>query len=124
VLAELLLQDRSGGAGLDPCRERDGIDLEHAVERLEVDRHHARVLLAPGGLDAPDHACAAAERDHRRADRQRPFEGQREFVLVARVNDDVGRMVEASPERAHHVAVRAAIAMQRALVVIGGADVP
>ena len=44
------------------------------------------------------------------------------LALVARLGDDVGRVIEAAAERAHDVAVRAAVGVQRALVVVGGAD--
>ena len=37
VRAELVLEHRPGCAGLDAGRARDGIDVEHAVERPQVD---------------------------------------------------------------------------------------
>ena len=43
VLAELLVERRAEHAGLDPRRARDRIDLEHPVERAEVDAHRAGV---------------------------------------------------------------------------------
>ena len=122
VGAELLLEPRAGGAGLDPRRQRHRVDLEHAVERLQVDGHHARMVPAAGRLDAADHARAAAERDHRRARRQRPFEHGLDLGLVARMGDHVRRMVEPPPERPHDVRVGAAVGVQRPLVVVDGAD--
>ena len=38
VGAELLLEHRSGGPGLDAGRARDGVDLEHPVESRQVER--------------------------------------------------------------------------------------
>ena len=46
VRGELLLEPRAGRAGLDARRARDGVDLEHAVQRAQVDRHRARVRRA------------------------------------------------------------------------------
>src|SRR5437588_487023 len=51
VLGELLLEVRADRARLDPRRLRDGVDLEHAVERLKVDRDRTGVLLAEPRLD-------------------------------------------------------------------------
>ena len=50
VLGELRLEPRAGRAGLDARGARDRVDLEHAVEPPEVERHGARVAAgrAPG----------------------------------------------------------------------------
>jgi hypothetical protein len=37
ALGELLLEQRAARTGLDPRRERDVVDLEHAVERAQVE---------------------------------------------------------------------------------------
>ena len=49
VLGELLLEPRAGRAGLDARGARDRVDLEHAVERAQVDRDDARVARARAG---------------------------------------------------------------------------
>ena len=59
VLAQLLLQPRARRARLDPRRQRAGVDLQHAVEPAQVDRH--RRPLAQPRLDPADDAGAAAE---------------------------------------------------------------
>ena len=46
VLGELLLEPRAGRAGLDARGARDRVDLEHAVERAQVDATRARVAAA------------------------------------------------------------------------------
>ena len=73
-------------------------------------------------LDAADDARAAAERDDRRADVGRPFEHALDVGLVARARDDVGRVVDPPAERAHDVAVGAAVRVPHALVAVARAD--
>ena len=54
VLAELRLERRAGRAGLDARRARDLVDLEHAVERAQVDRDRAVVAGRPtSGVTPP-----------------------------------------------------------------------
>ena len=72
VLRELLLERRPGRPGLDPRRQRRWVDLEHAVERLQVDRDHPGVAISHARLDAADDARAAPERDHGRAGFETP----------------------------------------------------
>ena len=85
VLAEPSLQPRTGRAGLDARRQRNRVDLQHTIKGLQVDRHHAREVLAPGArLDTADHARAAPERDHRRAGRDGPLERRAHLGLVPR----------------------------------------
>ena len=109
VLGELLLQLRSGRAPLDAGGPRHRIDLEHTVHRLHVDGHHAVEALDPAGLETPDHARAPAEGDDRGIGALAPLEHGLELALVAGVRDGVGRVVEASAEGAHHVAVGLAV---------------
>ena len=53
MLGELGLEAGAGRARLDARRARDGIDLEHAVERAQVDRDDAGVARAPGCASTP-----------------------------------------------------------------------
>ena len=94
VLAELGLEPGTGRARLDARRARDGIDLEHAVERAQVDRDHARVPGARNRVDAADHARAAAERHHRHVALAAPVEHRAQLVLRGRERDAVGRVRE------------------------------
>jgi len=109
VLGQLLLQARAGRSRLDPRRSRDRVDLKHAVQSLDVDRHDAAVAIADERLDAADGAGAAAERDHRRPLRNRPAQNPLDVALIPRQGDHVRRVVEAAAEPAHHVPVRGAV---------------
>ena len=122
VLAQLRLEDRPGGASLDPRGAGDLVDFEHPVERLEVDRDDALEAPVDDRLDAADDARPAAERDHGGAGAERPLEHRLDVGLVTRAGDDVRRVGEVAAERADDVAIRAPVAVQRPLVVVGVAD--
>ncbi len=47
MLAQLVLEAGAGGAGLDPRRERGGVDIEHAVEAAQVDRDRRPPVREP-----------------------------------------------------------------------------
>ena len=53
VLGELVVERRAEHPGLDPRGPRDRVDLEHPVERAEVDRHRARVASPTRGSTPP-----------------------------------------------------------------------
>ena len=74
VGAELLLQARARRAGADARRARDRVDLEHAVQRAEVERHGAVERARDARLDAADDARAAAVGDHGDVRVRRPLE--------------------------------------------------
>ena len=82
VLAELVLEHGARRPGLDPRRQRLGVDLEHAVEPAQVEADE-RPLPEPA-LDPADDAGPAAERDHRRALRLAPAHHDLDLGLVAR----------------------------------------
>ena len=106
VLAQLRLEHRSARAGLDARRQRGTIDLEHAVDRRDVDRHHPREAPpVDARLDAADRARSPAERDHRRARAECPLEHRLELGLVPWAGHDVRRLVELAAERPDDVAV-------------------
>ena len=65
VRAELVLERGAVHAGLDPRRARLAVDLEHPVERAEVDADRAAVVVVDVALDAADHRRAAAVGDRR-----------------------------------------------------------
>jgi hypothetical protein len=94
-VAELPLQRGAERAGLDARAAADGVDLEHAVQAGEVERHGRAVDLR---RDAADHARAAAVRDDRHALGRRPFEHGLDVVLVAGAHDGVGREAEVAAE--------------------------
>ena len=82
VRAELLLQARARGAGADARRARDRVDLEHAVQRAEVERHGAVEARRDPRLDAADDARAAAVGDHGDVRVRRPLERGLHLRLV------------------------------------------
>ena len=105
------------GAGLDQRRARDLVDLEHAVQPREVDRH--RALERPAHRVHPaDHARAAAVRRHGEP-RVRAHSSTRSSSSSERgPRDGVGRVREAAAERAHDVAVGGAVRVARPRVVV------
>ncbi len=122
VLAQLILEDRSPGTGLDAGRERQGIDLQHPVKRREIDRDHARVSLrVHTRLDPAHHARPAAEGDDRGSCLQRPCQQRADVGLVLRPGDHVGRGLKASLECAHDIAVGPSVGVPRPLTGVFGA---
>ena len=119
VFSELGLEARPGRAGLDARRARGAVDLEQRVEPAQVERHR-RPLDAR--LDAADDARPAAVRDDHGAGVRGPGQHALDVGLVARVGDDVGRMVEAAAEGADEVDVALAVGVARAIVGVGRAD--
>ena len=105
MLGELRVERRPEHPGLDPRGARDRVDLEHPVERAEVDRHRARVVVADPRLDPADDAGPAAVGDRRRAGVGAPGEHRLDLGLVARPGDQVGRMLDLAAKAADDVAV-------------------
>ena len=122
VLGELLVERRAEHPGLDPRRPRDRVDLEHPVERAEVDRHRARVVVADPRLDPADDAGAAAVGDRRGAGVGAPREHRLDLGLVARAGDEVGRVLEPAAKAADDVAVGLAERVRDALAAVVGDD--
>ena len=120
---ELSLEARPGGAGLDAGGARDRVDLEHPVERPQVDRDRAGVGLGlQPRLDPAHHAGAAAEGDRRRSGLLAPGQHPLQLRLAGRVGHHVRGMVEAASKRPHQVPVGAAVGVQGALVGVAAAD--
>ena len=122
VLRQLLLQSRPRRARLDPGGERDRVDLQNPIQGLHVHGHRPRVIVAHARFDSTDDARAAAERDHRGAGRDRPIQNSGELMLVARLGDDVGRVVKPAVEGPDDVAIGAPVRMQGTLVGARRAD--
>ena len=112
VGAELLLQARARRAGADARRARDRVDLEHAVERAEVERDGAVERARDPRLDAADDARAAAVGDDGDVRARRPLEHGLDLALVARAGDEVGDVLVAPAEAADRVDVGLAEAWQ------------
>ena len=103
MLAQLLLQPRPGGAGLDPRRQRLRVDLQHPIQPPQVERDE-RPIPQPR-LDPADHAGPAAERDHRRPLRLGPAQHRLDLRLVPRQRHQIRRILEFPPEPPHHVPI-------------------
>ena len=110
--AELPLELGPGRARLDPRRARDGIDLEHPVQRAQAQADRAGVAAGPR-VDPADDAGTATGGYDREVLLRGPGEHRAQLVLVARRGDRVGRMREAAAEAAHDVEVGATVRVQR-----------
>ena len=107
---ELLLQPRAGGAGLDPRRAGDRVDLEHAVERAQVDATAPRVPGAEPRVDPADHARARRRSGTTATSRSsRTSPARRAAPPRARRGDAVGRVRELAAQPAHDVEVGAPV---------------
>ncbi len=122
VLGQLRLEAGTGGAGADRCRQGDLVDLEQAIQGAQVDRDGAVVAGADIGRDAADDRGAAAEGDRGDAGARAPLEQPLEVLLVARLGDDVGGVLELAAEAADDVAVGLAERVDGAVVGVAGAD--
>src|SRR5690606_29182879 len=91
-------------------------------EALEIDRHHAAKRGSDRGLDAAAHAGAAAERDGGDLGRAAPVEQRRDLALGLGKRHQIRRLAKVAGDRAHQVAIRAAVAVERALGAIVRAD--
>ncbi len=105
VLGQLALQHRAGRAGLDPRGARDRVDLEHTIERAQVERDRARITGRHVGRHTADDRCAAAVGDRGDALGRAPLEQLLDVALVARARDEVGRMREAAAKAFDDIAV-------------------
>src|SRR5262249_19050573 len=103
VRAEALLECRPEDARLDARGPRRAIDLEHAVEVLQIDRDRAAVRVVAGRLAAAAPAGRAAVRHGGDVLGRAPFEEREDLRLVTRERDDVGRIRVLAAKSAHHV---------------------
>ena len=110
VRLELRLERGTKDAGLDAGGARGAVDFDDAVEmpQIERDRRPARGAV-DRRLDAADDAAAGAERDQRRLRAARPIDDRGHLGLVARVGDDIGRVVVLTDEPARIVRKRLAV---------------
>ena len=123
VLAQLILERRPERAGLDARRTRDVVDLEHPIERAEVERDSAVVAGPDVGRDTADDGGAAAVGHGGHAFGRAPLEHAFHVLLAARQRHEVGRMLELSAKAPHDVRVGLAERMRGAGVDVVAADV-
>ena len=121
--AELVLEDRSEGAGLDACRPAGPVDLEDPVEAGHVEGDDPREPGAHVGLDPTDDRGPAAEGDDGDARRAAPVEQGHDVGLVGGAGDQVGRLGQLAPQQPHHVAVGATVGVERSVATVRGAEV-
>ena len=109
---ELRLERGTKDAGLDAGGARGAVDFDDAVEmpQVERDRRPARGAL-DRRLDAADDAAAGAERDQRGLRAARPIGDRGDLCLVARIGDDIGRVVVLTGEPARIIRKRLAVGM-------------
>ena len=122
MLGELGVERRAEHPGLDPRRARDPVDLEHPVERAEVDADRARVVVADPRLDPAADAGAAPERDRGGALVGAPGEHRLDLGLVAGAGDEVGGVVDPTAKAADDVAIRLAERVHDPLAAIVADD--
>ena len=122
VRAQLVLEHRPARAGLDAGRPRHGVDLHHTVERRQVNRHGTGKPVTDVALHAPHHRRPGAVGHGGRARVGAPVQDIHHVGLVAGPGHDVGRVLEATLEGAHHVAVGLAVGVAGARLDVGRTD--
>ena len=123
VLRQLALKIRAEGSRLDARRAGYWVDLEYAIQSAQVDRDGAVVARADVRRDSSDDRGASAERDRRDALTRAPLEHTLQVILIARVGNKVGGVIEVPAKPAHDVRVGLAQRVRRARVGVAGADV-
>ena len=123
VRLELRFERRPEGAGLDARGARGLVDLEHAAQLAQVDRHRRLVSRRIAAwLDAADDARSAAERRHARLRAAGPVEHGRDLLLIARIGDHVRRVAVVADKPAYIIGERFAVGVRRAVIVRGRAE--
>ena len=103
AIAQLSLELRAEDARLHARQARDLVDLQHAVEPVEIERDH-RSLLVGLGAEAAGDAGAAPERDQHCVRVQHRMHNGRDLVLVGGRHDDIGQASELAATLADEVA--------------------
>jgi hypothetical protein len=120
VLAQLTLELGPGQPRARARRARHGVDLVHAVERRQRQRHGAVEARRDARLDPADDARPAADRDDGDVGARRPLQRRLDLALVAREEHGVGRVGDLAAHPVDDVGVRAAEPEARAVEVVGG----
>lgn len=113
--AQLVFQSGAEYSGLNAGRSADVIDLQHPIERAEVEADRTGEIAVQPRLHAADHGSAAAERDHGDAGAARPVEHVDDIGLGARTDDEVGRCADVAHQVSHHIAEGLAVCVCRAI---------
>jgi len=103
-------------AGLDQRCTARGVDLEHLVQVLEIEREGGAVVAADIGFHATHHAGTAAERHHCDVVAAGPVEHDRSVGFGARERHPVGRIRNIAHPHAGDIAKALAVAVRDAVV--------
>ncbi|MNN08409.1 hypothetical protein D3C81_1212620 [compost metagenome] len=96
--------------------------LQHFVEVLHVDGHHATVTIVLGRIHAGHDAGAAAVRNCSNVLAPAPVEQVHDVLLSARVGDDVRRVGKFPAHCARNIHGARAVGVIQAVVMIACAD--
>ena len=119
---QLFLEVRTEGAALDQCTARCAVHLEHAVQVPKIDADCSDVRVADVRLDPAHNRRAAAERDRGGTLLSAPGKHVFDVVLIARIGDDVRRVVVVAADASDQVRVGFAQRVDRALALVLRAD--
>src|ERR1700683_2070019 len=119
---ELRFQVRAQRAALNARRARGLIDLEHAIQMHQIDRHRAAIVAATWRLDAADDAGATAVRRRGNLRAIAPFQNADDVLLIARERDHVDRIRIVTAKRADEITRALAVAVPGAIVRAGRAN--
>ena len=117
---QLRFQPRPVGAGLDSGGAGDVVNFDDLIQGGQVDGDDA--IVAFGRLEPGDGGAAAAVGDGGVSVGRTPVQHRRDLVLGGGMGDDVGRVGELQVVGADTVAEAAAVGVDGALVIVGGAD--
>src|SRR2546427_2023439 len=110
------LERRSPDACLDGREARSEVDREDPPEASQVHDDRRRELIVD--IEATDHVRAAAERNHGVATAPRELEETRDRILVFRVDDQVGDVVDPRGPEADEILVPSSGCVRHAREVI------
>jgi hypothetical protein len=119
---ELVLEDRTQDAGLDPGCSRQRVDLDDLVEQAEIDRDDAVVRISRFTLDPTHDRGSASVGDRRQVRTRAPIENVYDVLLVTGPRHHVGRVLQVAVEASDHVAKRLAVGVRGAVISRIGAD--
>jgi hypothetical protein len=116
VRLQLRLQRWPERARRDSRGMRGTVDLQHSLQVLKVDADRAAITVTDVGLDAADHAGAAAERDRRGTGVAAPIQHRDELVLAPGKCHQVWCVRVVAAEGADQIAERPAVGVGGPLV--------
>ena len=119
VRAQLLLDPRPQGPGLNPRGPADPVDVQDRAHHGDVHRDRRPVEAR---LDSADHRTAAAVGNHGNPVARTPVEHVDDILFSARPDDQVGYAVQVALEVTHHIAKRLAARVAGSIGGVGRAQ--